>query len=141
MLVLDTDVTSLLQQSGTELANRLTERIAASGEQSVVTIVTFEEQMRGWLKYIARANSPSKQVAAYGRLRMMLDDYRGRLVLDFDADAAAIFQRLRASKVRIGTGDLRIAAIALAHQATLITRNLSDFRKVPGLPAQDWSAA
>jgi tRNA(fMet)-specific endonuclease VapC len=141
MLVLDTDVTSLLQRPGSEVANRLAERIAVNGEQTAVTIITFEEQMRGWLKYIARADSPSKQVAAYGRLRMMLDDYRGRRVLDFDDDAAAIFQRLRASRIRIGTGDLRIAAIALAQNATLITRNLSDFRKVPGLPAQDWSAA
>jgi tRNA(fMet)-specific endonuclease VapC len=141
MLVLDTDALSLIQFGREPAAERLRARIQASDDEDCVTIVTFEEQMRGWLNYIAKANSPVQQVAAYARLSSMLDDYRGRRVLDFDDQAAVIFQRLRASKVRIGTGDLRIAAIALARQATLITRNLSDFRKVPGLPAQDWSVA
>jgi tRNA(fMet)-specific endonuclease VapC len=34
--------------------------------------------------------------------------------------------------------DLRIAAIALAHDALLLSRNLKDFRKVPGLCVDDW---
>jgi len=33
--------------------------------------------------------------------------------------------------------DLKIAAIALANDATLLTRNLSDFNKVPDLHAED----
>jgi tRNA(fMet)-specific endonuclease VapC len=60
-------------------------------------------------------------------------------LLPFDNRAAAEFDRLRQSRIRIGTMDLKIAAIALANDATLLTRNLSDFRKVPGLRAEDWS--
>lgn len=36
--------------------------------------------------------------------------------------------------------DLRIASIVLAHDAALLSANLSDFRKVPGLKVEDWSA-
>jgi len=46
---------------------------------------------------------------------------------------------LKSKKIRIGTMDLKIAAIAIANDAILVTRNLVDFEKVPGLNAQDWT--
>jgi tRNA(fMet)-specific endonuclease VapC len=56
------------------------------------------------------------------------------------AKAATEYQRLRGLKVRIGAMDLKIAAIALANDATLWTRNMVDFRKVPGLKVEDEAA-
>jgi tRNA(fMet)-specific endonuclease VapC len=35
--------------------------------------------------------------------------------------------------------DLKIAAIVLAHDATLLSKNFSDYRKVPGLKVADWT--
>jgi len=54
-------------------------------------------------------------------------------VLSWETPAADLFVRARQDGVRIGSMDLKIACIALAHSATLLTRNTSDFAKVPGL--------
>jgi tRNA(fMet)-specific endonuclease VapC len=78
-------------------------------------------------------------LAAYARLQTHIETFKGVPVLPFDAKAAVEFERLRQAHVRIGTMDLKIAAIALANDATLLTRNLADFSKVPGLKAEDWS--
>ncbi|MEH1853956.1 MAG: type II toxin-antitoxin system VapC family toxin [Nostoc sp.] len=60
-------------------------------------------------------------------------------ILDFDEAAFDIYNKLRAAKIRIGTQDLRIAAIALSVSATVVTRNRKDFEKVPSLKIVDWS--
>ena len=46
---------------------------------------------------------------------------------------------LRPQRIRVGTMDLRIASIALSRGLTVLTRNLRDFRRVPGLLAEDWT--
>jgi tRNA(fMet)-specific endonuclease VapC len=96
--------------------------------------------VRGWMAYIARAKSLSQQIEAYRRLRGHLDNYRQILVVHFDAAAAAEFQKLRRARIRIGTMDLKIAAIARSRGATLLSCNLRDFQKVPGLLVEDWSS-
>ena len=42
-------------------------------------------------------------------------------------------------KLRIGMSDLKIAAIAISQNGTLISRNLNDFKKVPDLRIEDWT--
>ena len=72
-------------------------------------------------------------------LTRVLQDFTEALVVPFDAVAAAVFEELVAQRVRVGTMDLRIAAIALSRRMVMVTRNTSDFRKVPGLQIEDWT--
>ncbi len=141
MLVLDTDVITLVQHpDGVEYA-RLLARLDGIDQATVfATIISFEEQCRGWLAQIAKTKTPERQIVAYGRLSDLLIDFCDRNVLKFDQPAAVKYQELVKAKLRIGTMDLKIAAIALAHDATLLSRNLADFRKVPGLRVEDWTA-
>ena len=59
-------------------------------------------------------------------------------MLDWTAACAAQFTNVKAAKTRIGTMDLKIASIALANGATLLSRNLDDFQRVPELRVVDW---
>jgi tRNA(fMet)-specific endonuclease VapC len=104
-------------------------------------MISDEEHMRGWMAYLARARSMAQQITAYGRLLAHLDNDRRIPVLEFDEAAAMVFQRLRRSRLRIGTMDLKIAAIGLARDATLLARNLDDFRQMPALRVADWTSS
>jgi tRNA(fMet)-specific endonuclease VapC len=139
VIILDTDALTVVQWADGPEYKRLVERLDSAGDDVAVAIISFEEQMRGWLAFIARAKSSAQQIRAYSKLRGLLDDFGSRPVLDFDGASAARFELLVRSKLRVGTMDLRIAAIAIAHDALLISRNLADFRRVPGLRVEDWT--
>ena len=109
-------------------------------EQIVTCVVVFEEQMRGWMAEVARQVSGSQLQTPYSSLATTLSIDCAMTVLTFDERAADYFDRLKAQRIRIGTQDLKIAAITLARDATLITRIARDFGKVPGLRFEDWSA-
>lgn len=140
MIILDTDCLSLLErQSGTEylrLQSRLDE---LPSHEITTTIITYEEQMRGWLAYLSKLRSIDDQIWAYETLRMHFDYFKKLPLLDFDKKAADVFKELKANKVRIGTMDLKIASIAIANDAILPSRNLADFELVPDLAVQDWT--
>ena len=139
MFVLDSDHMSLLQRGRAE-GQRIWQRVRVlPPDDLATTIVSYEEQVRGWLARIAQATTPQRQVADYGELKQLLQDYCNIAVIAYDAQACAHFEQWRKAKIRIGTMDLKIAAIVLANDATLLTRNLSDFSKVPGLNVEDWS--
>ena len=64
------------------------------------------------------------------------EDFQGRC-LDFGAHAAEHYAQVRAQRQRAGrpisTEDAQIAAIALAAQLQLVTRNTKDFEEIDGL--------
>lgn len=70
--LIDTDHMSLIQRGGEE-ADRILERIRLVPRDDIaVTVLSFEEQMRGWLAQIAQQKEASSQVRAYGELKRLL---------------------------------------------------------------------
>jgi len=139
MVVLDTDLLSLLERDSGDAATLRRRLRGAEAGAVVTTIINFEEQMRGWLAIVARSRTMGRQIQAYERLHRFLENYREIPVLDFDARAAMEFQRLRKAHRRLSANDLKIAAIAIANNATLLTRNASDFAQIPALKTEDWT--
>ncbi len=60
-------------------------------------------------------------------------------MLNFTEEAKNNFSNLINQKIRIGTQDLKIAAIALSVNGIIVTRNKKDFSKVPNLLLEDWT--
>jgi tRNA(fMet)-specific endonuclease VapC len=138
--LLDTDHLSLLERGNTE-SLPLQKRLATVPADAVATtIVTYEEQMRGWLERAASANTPERLEFSYARLLLHIQTFQNIPLFPFDQVAIAIFEQLKAQKLGvIGTMDLKIAAITIASNATLLTRNTKDFGKIPNLRYDDWS--
>ncbi|MCI0378364.1 MAG: type II toxin-antitoxin system VapC family toxin [Gemmataceae bacterium] len=140
MIVLDTDHASLLEWETSPQAQRLRERLdAVAALEQATTILTFEEQVRGWLARIHRARREEERVRFYRKLQRTIELFSQFQVLAYNEVAPQEYQRLRRMKISIGAIDLRIAAICLSLGATLLSRNLADFRRVPELTVEDWS--
>jgi tRNA(fMet)-specific endonuclease VapC len=137
MIPLDTDTFTLLGGRHP----KVTARLAAATDEVAITIVTRVEALEGRMAFLMRAADGEQLLRAQQWLQRTEDDLARLPVVLFDATAAAEFDRLLGTKGlrRIGRGDLLIASIALANKATLVTRNLKDYRKVPDLQVENWA--
>jgi tRNA(fMet)-specific endonuclease VapC len=100
------------------------------------TIITVEEQMRGWLASIAKEKQACRQIGPYRELIGLFEFYSLYEILPFDERAVAVFEL--SARIRIGTMDRKIAAIAIANDALLLTANRSDYEQIPGLRFENW---
>ncbi|EDZ94416.1 PilT protein domain protein [Limnospira maxima CS-328] len=77
-------------------------------------------------------------------LRLQTEFLSQFISLPFDDVAANLFGIIRSQLefkgTPIGSYDLQIAAIALAHHLTLVTHNVREFSRVEGLQWEDWEA-
>lgn len=140
MFLMDTDHFGIFQQQSGQECARLVARMRARGYEGVfVPIISFHEQVTGWNAYLHQRRTPEQIIRAYGRLEAILLDFTKVDVIGFDALASDTFDALRGQRLRVGTMDLRIAAIALPRDWTVLTRNTVDFEKVPNLKIEDWT--
>ena len=138
--LLDTDHISFLQRRSSLEFTNLTARISQhSPADFVLSIVSFHEQVLGAHTFINRAQTKSDIIRGYTLLLETLQGFSIAPVLLLTAEAIAIFDEFRVQKIRVSTMDLRIAANPLSQNLLLLTRNVSDFSKVPGLATEDWT--
>jgi tRNA(fMet)-specific endonuclease VapC len=140
-VVLDTDHLSVLQWQEQPACDRLLARLDQLAPDDIATsIISFHEQVQGWLAYLSRAKKPPQVIMAYAKLEAMWRSFLKMNVLSFGAEAQAQFDQLRRQCPRLQTMDLRIASVAMVSGAVLLSRNLQDFGRVPGLVVEDWTA-
>ncbi len=111
--IFDTDHATLFQQGNPQIVQRVS---AVNSKDIAITIVTFALQMYGRLNRIRRGKSEDEIVSAYASLRKTINYLTDFELLDFDGDAQHYYMELLRQKIRVGTQDLRIGAIALSHK-------------------------
>jgi tRNA(fMet)-specific endonuclease VapC len=141
MYILDTDHLSLIQRNGQEGKRILAKLEVIEESEVVVTVITYEEQVRGRLNVLSKAKTLKEQILGYQGLQQLAVDYQSIVIVSFSHASAVEHQRLRKAYPRIGNMDLKIAAIALTNNAILLTRNVSDFGQIVELRTEDWTTA
>jgi len=136
-VVLDTNhFTEIIRASA--IGDRLVRRLIENGVDVFVTIVTAQEAFEGWLAVVNRQPAGPDQANGYRQFRRSIDTLNKFSLLDFDQEAANTFITLKKALPRVGTMDLKIAAICIAHDGLLLSRNQVDFQKVLGLRVENW---
>ena len=133
--LLDSDTLTLLRQGHRKVSDRAL-RNSATGVTSVINV---DEQISGWYSAVRRAKTPEQVSETYDRLASTVVFLGQFPILGFSVDAIAKYEELRRLKLGVRANDLRIAAIALMHGATVVTRNLVDFSRVPELKVENWA--
>ncbi len=137
MILLDTDTVSLLAGGH----SKVTQRARTAVDTVATTVVTRFEILRGRFDFLLKAADGTQLERAQHWLDQSEADLRKLPVVTVDARSAAEFDKLRKQKKlkKIGRRDLLIGCIALAHNATLVTRNLKHFRQIPNLHVENWA--
>jgi tRNA(fMet)-specific endonuclease VapC len=138
MILIDTDHLSVLTDRRAAGHPALVRRLGAATEPPAIPVVAAEEQCKGWLARLGRTRDIHQQITPYQRLAELFDFLAEWDIVQLTEPAANVFAELRRQKIRVGSQDLKIAAIALAGNALLLSANLRDFQRVPGPRVENW---
>ena len=119
--------------------SRLDNVTLISPDEIAITTITAEEQLRGRLAQIKKASTTEALAMAHRRFRQAIYDLAKLNILELDSAAITIFEDLKRQRPRVGSQDLRIAAVAIANGAVIVTRNRVDFGQIAGLQIEDWT--
>jgi tRNA(fMet)-specific endonuclease VapC len=136
LFALDSDTFSLMERSHPIVSARVA---ACPVNEIAVPVFVVEEMLSGWYSMIRKAKTPPRLAQGYDELAGAVSALSGLQILRFTEAAIARFEDLHRARLNVGANDLRIAAIALEYNATVVTRIVRDFNVVPGLTVEDWS--
>jgi len=130
--LLDTDICiDYLRGSNAVVRDRL---LACTPHEVCLCSVVKAELLFG-------AHNSQKVAANLRRLREFFEPFQSVFFDDAAAEAyGSLRSHLRREGSQVGSNDLMIAAIAIAHRLTLVTHNRSEFERVPGLRLAEWTA-
>jgi tRNA(fMet)-specific endonuclease VapC len=139
LYILDTDHISLFLGNYPPVRDRV---LQARAECSI-TIISVQEIFNGWVGQLNRVENEAYKIEIYQRLHLTTQFIQQMPVLNYEQAASIQYQQIIKvnpilAKRRLEK-DMRIAAIALATEATIVTRNIRDFEQVPKLIMEDWS--
>ena len=133
LYLLDTNICIFTMNRRPEEVGRRIERATAAGHRLGISSVTLHELWYG----VRRSSRPEGNAERLSALVRTLD------VFDFGPDAAEAAAGIRAtlagSGTPIGPYDVLIAGHALSLGAPIVTNNLGEFARVPGLRCEDWT--
>jgi len=136
MNILDIDTLSYFEQGRQRVVQRILSRPLS---ETAITVISIEEQFSGRQAYLRKAKTTAQIGAAYQKMTDTARVLSGFHIVTFSEAAIHRYHLLVALKLNLGAMDLRIAAITLEENATVITRNLRDFGRVPGLACENWA--
>ena len=140
MHLLDTDIATLVFYGRNAKVLDRYEQVPKS-ESLVLSVLTRAEMLTGRFANLLKAATGAELLTAQSRLRDVEEWLTGFEIIEATEEANRHFDRLRSSgKRRKGAHtDLLIACIALAYDATLVTRNVKDFKAIPKLRVENWA--
>ncbi len=139
MYILDTDVVTLFFHHRDQQPLLVSRILATPPECLWISVITAEEMIQGAFKLIRRDQQKGKGTGGYALLTKILQDIPSFQILPFDDQADLIYKTMPAAVRRLGRADCQIAASAIAHDHTVVTRNTRDFGQIPNVKYEDWT--
>lgn len=134
--ILDSSTITLLEYSDKNVIEALDQH---RSDVVVVSTVSVEEALGGWYACIRQAKTYHDQAKASKSIAHTMMLMNRFPIVAVTEDSLRRAESQVKAKLNIGRMDLKIAALALELDATVVTNNLRDFSRVPGLKVEDWS--
>jgi tRNA(fMet)-specific endonuclease VapC len=137
MLLLDTNILTAMYSGNAKVLAALDR---SEDPDVATTIINKVELLKGRMDFLLKAESGVEILRAQAWFQETERLLQEIPVITFDSQAAELFDQLsqRSALRKIGRADLLIGTIALVNRATIVTRNLKDFQRIPGLKLVNW---